>query len=431
MSNNSAWTGKHLAYVPAEPTRSWKGVTRRLIACGTGAVMCASLLTPSAAFAADMVSVDGTEYAASDYADGVGDEAKTWWWDGKDDLSLNNYNGGAIRAEGELNVSYSGTNTVTTDFGSGIISHDSDGEATTTDGNLTVSGSEGSSLTVNASDIAVGGQNSVTIKGAGSLNLISSNQGISSAGDVTLDGANVNINVNGDSESGTLFGVEAYGGVSIKNGTTLKANVTGLEDSLSPAIGIVSFGYSKSGKGALYEANISIEDSTVDVNVNSANARESFGLFACPMGSGNGTISINNSTVHAVGGTAAIVAAGYSPTESAAKGTITINGASIVSPEGAEICEYSREGLCAQFIGLAGAEGLSDGSKDVLIQADKKDETPAEDDSDATVTPASAKTSGAARLAQTGDASAAGVFAAAAAGVTALGAGAFLSRRRG
>jgi hypothetical protein len=430
MSNNSAWTGKHLAYVPAEPTRSWKGVTRRLIACGTGAMMCASLLTPSAAFAADMVSVDGTEYAASDYVDGVGDDAKTWWWDGKDDLSLNNYNGGAIRAEGELNVSYSGTNTVTTDSGSGIISYDSEEDATATDGNLTVSGSEGSSLTVNASDIAVGGENSVTIKGAGSLNLISANQGISSAGDVTLDGANVNINVNGDSEYDSLFGVEAYGRVSIKNGTTLKANVTGLEGSSSGAVGIMSFGYNSSDKDGLYDAHISIEDSTVDVN---ASAKESYGLFAYPNGVGNGTISINNSTVHAVGGNAAIVAAGLSPTEGTAKGTITINGASIVSPEGAGICEYSRGGCYAQYIGLAGAETLEDASKDVLIQADKKDETPAEDDSDATVTPASAKTSGgsAVRLAQTGDASAAGVFAAAAAGVTALGAGAFLSRRRG
>ena len=429
MNNNSAWTGKHLAYVPAEPARSWKGVTRRLIACGTGALMCASLLTPSAAFAAEIVSVDGTDYAAADYADGVGDEAKTWWWDGKDDLSLNNYNGGAIRAEGELNVSYSGTNTVTTDSGSGIISYDSDEGATTKDGNLTVSGSEGSSLTVNASDIAVGGESSVTIKGAGSINLISSNQGISSAGDVTLDGANININVSGDSESDTLFGVEAYGGVSIKNGTTLKANVTGLGDS-SSAIGIMSFGYSSSDtdEDALYEANISIEDSTVDVN---ASAKESFGLFAYPMGGGNGTISINNSTVHAVGGIAAILAAGYLPTEGAAKGTITINGASIVSPEGAGICEYSRKGYCAQFIGLAGAEDPGDGSKDVLIQADRKGETPAEDDSEATVTPASAKTSGGPRLAQTGDASAAGMFAAAAAGVSALGAGVFLSRRRG
>ena len=440
MNNNSAWTGKHLAYAPAaESARSWKGVTRRLIACGTGALMCASLLTPSAAFAAEIVTVGDTKYAATDYVDGVGDEAKTWWWDGKDDLSLNNYNGGAISARGDLNVSYSGTNTVTGED-TGILVYGEEDDETAS---LTVSGSEGSSLTVNASDREVAEHGvidssdgiycdgDVTIKGQGALTVNSETYGITSAGDLTLDNANVNVNVTAaeDSQSDSIAGVEGYGNVTIKNGTTLKVNVVASNDKQYAAGVEALFAVMGDVPQASSGGNITISDSDVDVK---ATGESSCGIYALNQEGGVATISINHSRVHASGSLAAIMAAGFVDGGLEGSGVITIDGANIVSPEGGVVYSFSQKysdelEVVGQAIGLKGATSPYDASDDVLIEP-VKDEEPEE-----TVTPASAKTSGSAatRLAQTGDASAAGMFAAVAAGATALGAGAFLSRRRG
>ena len=45
-------------------------------------------------------------------------------------MRLNGYNGGAIEAEGKLNVNYSGNNTVANDSGCGIsVTKDTDGNA--------------------------------------------------------------------------------------------------------------------------------------------------------------------------------------------------------------------------------------------------------------------------------------------------------------
>ena len=433
--NNSTWTGKHLAYAPAGFTRSWKGVTRRLIACGTGALMCASLLTPSAAFAAEAVQVDGYSYAAADYADGVGDEAKTWWWDGKDDLSLNNYNGGVITARGDLNVNYSGTNTITGED-VGILAYGEDEDETAS---LTVSGNEGSSLTVNATDQeatepgefvysdGIYCDGDVTIKGQGELTVNSETYGITSGGDLTLDNANVNVNVTAakDSQSESISGVEGYGNVIVKNGTTLKVNVATSTDE-QYATGIEAF-YAVIGAAQASGGNITISDSDVDVK---ATGESSCGIYALNQEGGVATISINRSKVHASGSLAAIMAAGFVDGGLEGSGVITIDGANIVSPEGGVVYSFSQKysdelEVVGQAIGLKGATSPYDASDDVLIEP-VKDEEP-----EATVTPASAKTSGGTRLAQTGDASAAGVFAAVAAGVSALGAGAFLSRRRG
>ena len=57
---------------------------------------------PSISLAAEWVDVGGTQYNAGTAA---GDDAGTWSWDGADDMKLNGYDGGAIQAEGKLNVS--------------------------------------------------------------------------------------------------------------------------------------------------------------------------------------------------------------------------------------------------------------------------------------------------------------------------------------
>ena len=83
---------------------SWRRVTRRIV-CGLAcALTVSSLLMPSISFAAEWVDVGGTQYNAGTAA---GDAAGTWSWDGADDMKLNGYDGGAIQAEGKLNVSYS------------------------------------------------------------------------------------------------------------------------------------------------------------------------------------------------------------------------------------------------------------------------------------------------------------------------------------
>ena len=436
MNNNSAWTGKHLAYVPAEPARSWKGVTRRLIACGTGAMMCASLLTPSAAFAAEIVSVDGTDYAAADYADGVGDEAKTWWWDGKDDLSLNNYNGGRIAAKGDLNVNYSGTNTVTASDGlSGVMAV----EGTTQSGDLTLNGDADSSLNVEAEE-AIVARGSLEING-GTVNTKTTFDGVSSVGGTTVDGANVNVTVMNETSNSDVYGMSAGGGFTVKNGSNVTVDATSTTSG-SVVYGIISYGDEKFGESA---STILIEDSTVYV-VASSVCKDSIGILASSEGEHDATVTIKNSTVKVKAPYIGIAAENWHKTgcESVGKTAINISDASIAVPEGGVIGSFSYDSYYGEYsytaIGEKGAES-SDFAPvgDVLIQADKKDDTPAEDptgddgESEATVTPASAKGSSAAgtRLAQTGDASAAGMFAAAAAGVTALGAGAFLSRRRG
>ena len=80
---------------------------------GVAAVATAgSLMAPSAALAAECVNVGGTQYNAGTAA---GDDAGTWAWDGADDMKLNGYNGGAIKAAGKLNIAYEGKNTVKTE----------------------------------------------------------------------------------------------------------------------------------------------------------------------------------------------------------------------------------------------------------------------------------------------------------------------------
>ena len=104
---------------------SWRRVTRRIVAGAVCALTVSSLLMPSVSLAAEWVYVDGAQYNAGTAA---GDAAGTWSWDGADDMKLNNYNGGKIRADGKLNISYSGSNTVTNDSGWGILVEDGNAE---------------------------------------------------------------------------------------------------------------------------------------------------------------------------------------------------------------------------------------------------------------------------------------------------------------
>ena len=193
---------------------SWRRVTRRIV-CGLAcALTVSSLLMPSVSLAAEWVNVGGTQYNAGTAA---GDEAGTWSWDGADDMKLNGYNGSAIEAEGKLNVSYSGNNTVTNDDGRGIQV----ANGATEDAELNIQGDASSTLNVTSSGDAIWSEGDINIDGAGTVNATSIKEdAIDAEGDLTIKGSG-NVNATGDSD-----GIRADGNVTIDNSGTVTAKAT-------------------------------------------------------------------------------------------------------------------------------------------------------------------------------------------------------------
>ncbi len=193
---------------------SWRRVTRRIV-CGLAcALTVSSLLMPSVSLAAEWVNVGGTQYNAGTAA---GDDAGTWSWDGADDMKLNGYNGGAIEAEGKLNVSYSGNNTVTNDDGCGISVENGVNE----NAELNIQGGASDTLNVSSSSDAIISDGDITIVGAGTVNATSTEaDAIDAKGDLTIKGSG-NVNATGDSD-----GIRADGNVTIDNSGTVTAKAT-------------------------------------------------------------------------------------------------------------------------------------------------------------------------------------------------------------
>jgi len=73
---------------------------RRVVATGLAAAL------PASAYAATSVSVQDTEYTAA--ASGAGSRGGAWSWDGKDAMSLVDYDGGKIGAVGDLVITATG-----------------------------------------------------------------------------------------------------------------------------------------------------------------------------------------------------------------------------------------------------------------------------------------------------------------------------------
>ena len=189
-------------------------MTRRIV-CGLAcALTVSSLLMPSVSLAAEWVDVGGTQYNAGTAA---GDEAGTWSWNGADDMKLNNYNGGEIKAEGKLNVSYSGNNTVTNDDGRGIKVMDGANE----NAELNIQGDASSTLNVTSSGDAIWSEGDINIDGAGTVNATSTeSDAIDAKGDLTIKGSG-NVNATGDSD-----GIRADDNITIDNSGTVTAKAT-------------------------------------------------------------------------------------------------------------------------------------------------------------------------------------------------------------
>ena len=505
---------------------SWRRVTRRIV-CGLAcALTVSSLLMPSISLAAEWVDVNGVRHEAA--AGPAGDAAGTWSWDGADDMKLNGYDGGAIQAEGKLNVSYSGNNTVTNENGRGILVMDGNTE----NAELNIQGDASSTLNVTSSGDAIMSDGDINIDGAGTVNATSTeHDAIDAKGDLTIKGggtveassvedvaiwAGGNIEISGGSQvkasseedcavkaigsltvtnaslnaHGVGYGVYAYKGITLDHATvTVRAaaerdDVSALftdeddivikngsivdafaEGEFSTAISTRNYNPNEAG-GHIY-----ISDSVVkaiaryaeiggdgpacysgdqDDEITPERRGVNIGIFAqTSEGIMPATISIVRSTVTAEGDTAAIFALAMSA-DGKAIGTIEIEGASILTPEGGKVIDYRHKEELSD--GTVYEAGQTIGTGDAVIDSpyddavakraviapseetkpedSKPDSKPEGTKTTKTVATATvgAKTVG--KLAATGDTSSAAIVATALAGAAAIAAGAVASRKR-
>ena len=219
---------------------SWRRVTRRIVVGAVCALTVSSLLMPSVSLAAERVNVGDTWYEAGA---AVGDEAGTWAWDGADDMKLNGYDGGAIKAAGKLNIAYEGKNTVKTEpdyTGAAIKAQDgtnqkaelnitssnstdelnvtAEADAIKSTGDLSISGPGTVNTTSTTSD-GIEAKGDLSITGSGTVNATGGTEGIQSKGKTTIDSSGTVI-----AKGGEGYGVAAGSGLTIKGGGKVEAS---------------------------------------------------------------------------------------------------------------------------------------------------------------------------------------------------------------
>ena len=219
---------------------SWRRVTRRIVVGAVCALTASSLLMPSVSLAAEWVDVGGTQYNAGTAA---GDEAGTWSWDGADDMKLNGYDGGEIKAAGKLNIAYEGRNTVKTEpdyTGAAIKAQDgtnqkaelnitssnstdelnvtAEADAIKSTGDLSISGPGTVNTTSTTSD-GIEAKGDLSITGSGTVNATGGTEGIQSKGKTTIDSSGTVI-----AKGGEGYGVAAGSDIIIKGGGKVEAS---------------------------------------------------------------------------------------------------------------------------------------------------------------------------------------------------------------
>lgn len=220
----------------------WRKVTWGVVAGVAAVATAGSLMVPSAAIAAEWVNVGGTPYNAGTAA---GDDAGTWSWDGADDMKLNGYNGGVIKAEGKLNIAYEGKNTVKTEpdyTGAAIKAQDgtsqkaelnitssnstdelnvtAEADAIKSTGDLSISGPGTVNTTSTASD-GIEAKGDLSITGSGTVNATGGTEGIQSKGKTTIDSSGTVI-----AKGGEGYGIAASSDLVIKGGGKVEVNST-------------------------------------------------------------------------------------------------------------------------------------------------------------------------------------------------------------
>ena len=224
----------------------WRKVTWGVVAGVAAVATAGSLMAPSAAIAAEWVNVGGTQYNAGTAA---GDDAGTWAWDGADDMKLNGYNGGAIKAEGKLNIAYEGKNTVKTEpdyAGAAIKAQDgtsqkaelnitsskssdelnvtAEADAIKSTGDLSISGPGTVNTTSTASD-GIEAKGDLSITGSGTVNATGGTEGIQSKGETTIDSSGTVI-----AKGGEGYGIAAGSDLIIKGGGKVEASSISIEE---------------------------------------------------------------------------------------------------------------------------------------------------------------------------------------------------------
>lgn len=218
----------------------WRKVTWGVVAGVAAVATAGSLMVPSAAIAAEWVNVGGTQYNAGTAA---GDAAGTWNWDGADDMKLNGYDGGAIKAAGKLNIAYEGKNTVKTEpdyTGAAIKAQDgtsqkaelnitssnsadelnvtAEADAIKSTGDLSISGPGTVNTTSTASD-GIEAKGDLSITGSGTVNATGGTEGIQSKGKTTIDSSGTVI-----AKGGEGYGIAASSDLTIKGGGKVEAS---------------------------------------------------------------------------------------------------------------------------------------------------------------------------------------------------------------
>lgn len=219
---------------------SWRRVTRRIVVGAVCALTVSSLLMPSVSLAAERVNVGDTWYEAGA---AVGDEAGTWAWDGADDMKLNGYNGGEIKAAGKLNIAYEGKNTVKTEpdyTGAAIKAQDgtnqkaelnitssnstdelnvtAEADAIKSTGDLSIS-DPGTVNTTSTTSDGIEAKGDLSITGSGTVNATGGTEGIQSKGKTTIDSSGTVI-----AKGGEGYGVAAGSDIIIKGGGKVEAS---------------------------------------------------------------------------------------------------------------------------------------------------------------------------------------------------------------
>ena len=267
---------------------SWRRVTRRIV-CGLACALTASsLLMPSVSLAAEWVNVGDTWYEAGA---AVGDEAGTWAWDGADDMKLNGYNGGAIEAEGKLNIAYEGKNTVKTepDY-TGAAIKAQDGTSQKAELNITSSNST-DELNVTAEADAIKSTGDLSISGPGTVNTTSTtSDGIEAKGDLSITGSGT-VNATGGTE-----GIQSKGKTTIDSSGTVIAK-GGEGYGISAGSDLIIKGSGKVEASSIEEAAIWAEDG-INISGGSQVKANSEGDLAVDT---EGSLAVTNASLDASG----------------------------------------------------------------------------------------------------------------------------------
>lgn len=266
----------------------WRKVTWGVVAGVAAVATAGSLMAPSAVIAAEWVNVGGAQYNAGTAA---GDDAGTWNWDGADDMKLNGYNGGEIKAAGKLNVAYEGKNTVKTDPDSaGAAIKAQDGASQKAELNITSSKSS-DELNVTAEADAIKSSGDLSISGPGTVNTTSTrSDGIEAKGDLSITGSGT-VNATGGTE-----GIQSGGNATIdSSGTVIAKGGTGY--GIAAGSDLTIKGGGKVEASSIEEAAIWAKD---DINISGgsqvkASSEENYAVKA------KGSLTVTNASLNAHG----------------------------------------------------------------------------------------------------------------------------------